>query len=68
MIFFVLQQKNVQTNIRLPTKMEKDVVGSTMTKMPQESPMKAPPVTMTNLLHVRVEYAQQVSVLLSTKM
>ena len=48
--------------------MGKNVVGTAMTKIMLESPLTAPPVTMTTLMHVKVEYAHQVSILLATNM
>ena len=46
--------------------MEKDVVAIGMTKLWAELPLTAPLVTVTNSLHVQVQYAHQVSILLAT--
>ena len=67
MLMIFLQQTYAQVIIRLPTTMGKNVVGTALTKILLESPLKAPPVTMTSLIHVKVEYAHQVSILLATK-
>ena len=48
--------------------MEKDAVGTAMTKITLESSLTAPPVTMTILFHVQMEHAHQVSILLATNM
>ena len=64
--FFYFATQYAQAIIRLPTKMEKDVVGTAMTKIMLESSLTAPPVTMTILLHVQMEHAHQVSILLAT--
>ena len=68
MKFFCFVTKYAQTIIRLPTKREKDAVGTAMTKITLESSLTAPPVTMTILSHVQMEHAHQVSILLATNM
>ena len=40
------------------TTMEKNVATTALTNFLMRSPLAAPPVTMTGLLHVQLEYAE----------